>query len=229
MEAFKSIEQSYFGFKGKMEFLRLLKNPNDTRAIFRMSDAFTKASPPAMIDTFMKRAYDDARFERAYQEKYWPYMPSFDELQAMAPGSFGQEIALFIERWGLDKDIFPEPKFASRPDYLRSRVYQSHDAWHVLTGYTPSIEDELALQAFSVGQHKQPISLLIVSGGLLHILDTHPEQGLEALSAVTTGFERGKRAKNLLVHDVLERLNDPLDRVRKDLNIEERKVQSCES
>lgn len=220
MEAFKSIGQSYFNFKGKMEFLRLLKNPNDTQAIFRMSDAFTKATPDDMVERFMKRAYEDERLERAYQEQYWPDVASYEKLQLMPERSFGRELATFIERWSLDKDIFPAPQFASRPDYLRSRVYQAHDAWHVLTGYTPSVIDELALQAFSVGQHKQAISLLLVSGGLLHILDTSPEMATEALDAIIVGYERGKRSKNLLVHPVLERLEDPLDVVRSDLNIE---------
>jgi ubiquinone biosynthesis protein Coq4 len=147
-------------------------------------------------------------------------MPSIAQLKAMPDASFGNEFAKFFEKWNLDPDFYPEPKLNTPSDYLLSRVYQAHDAWHVLTGYTPSVTDELALQAFGVAQYQQPISTLIITGGLLHLLNKDPESGVEALAAVTRGYERGKKAMNLFTTPVLERFADPIDDVRRDLNIE---------
>lgn len=219
MGVLKMIERKYLGLKGRMYFLRLVKNPNNTHAIIRMSDALKKSTPPELIAQFMEKAYDDPKLDEAFQQKYWPYMPAFDELKKMPVGTFGNEFAQFITKWNLDKDIFPRPNFSTKSDYLLSRIYQAHDAWHVLTGYNPVIEDELALQAFGVGQYKQPISLLIISGGLLHILEKSPARAMEALSAISSGFERGKQAHNLLTSPLIERFADPIEEVRRDLGI----------
>ncbi len=217
MEALKFMERKYYGWKGRLNFLRIVRDPNDTPAVLRMNAALQKSTSPEVVMRFMERAYADPKLEAAFAANYWPALPEFPVLEAMAPGTFGRALADFINKWNLDKDLFPPPNFSSRPDYLLSRVYQAHDAWHVLTGYDPVVEDELALQAFGVGQYKQPLSLLLVSGGLLHILDTMPERAEDALAAVAKGFERGRRAKNLLTEPVLERMGDPLECVRREL------------
>lgn len=219
MEALKNIERKYLRMKGRVDFLRLIKNPSNTENIIRMGESLRKGAPPEQVKMFMEKIYDNPQLENAFQEKYWPHMPTFTEMEQMPEGSFGHEFTLFIKKWNLDKDVFPVANFDRREEYLTSRIYQAHDAWHVLTGYTPNVSDELALQAFGVGQYKQPISMLIISGGFIHILETEPERCDEVLATVTEGFTRGKAAKNLLTERVLERLADPIEEVRRDLGI----------
>jgi len=184
-----------------------------------MNESLRKSSTPEQIAQLMDVAYQDPVLCDAYERRYWPQIPGFHELWAMPDESFGRQYADFILRYNLDVDVFPQPVFSSRPEYLLSRIYQAHDAWHVLTGYTPAIEDELALQAFGAGQYHQPISVLIVAGGLMHILKCDPEKGEAALRAVSLGYERGRLARNLLTHPVLERMAEPLDLVRSDLGL----------
>ena len=219
MEALNILKRKYFSLKSRMKFLKVVKDPANTTAIFEMNAALRKSLTPEVLEKMMDKAFADPVMQKAYEEKYWPHVPSFEELEQLPDGSFGKELANFIVRWNLDKDFYPAPKLGTRSDYLLSRYYQAHDSWHVLTGYTPALEDELALQAFGIGQYEQPISLVIISGGFLHLLNADPEKGAAALRLVAEGFQKGKSAKNFLTHPVLERLHEPLDQVRKDLNI----------
>jgi ubiquinone biosynthesis protein Coq4 len=220
MEALKRIERSYYKYRGQAKFLGLVKNPQDTQSIFEMNNYVKLSQPPEQIARLMSKVYSNPLMQQAYEEKYWPEMPTMQELKSMPEGSFGKEFANFFEKWNLDLEFYPEPHLDTPQDYLLSRVYQAHDAWHVLTGYTPGIADELALQAFGVAQYEQPISTLIITGGLMHFLQNDPESAVEALAKITKGYERGKKAANLLTSPVLERFAEPLDVVRRDLNIE---------
>lgn len=219
MGALNLVERKFFELKGRMGFWKLIRNPGDTPTIFQMNQDLKRGSPPERIAKLMEIAYRDERLEEAFNRQYWPEVPPFEVMERMPEGSFGRAYADFLKLYKLDRDLFPKPNFKSRPDYLLSRVYQAHDFWHVLTGYSSEIKDELALQAFGVGQYRQPISLLIISGGLIHILGKEPERAEEILTSICDGFERGKRAKHLLAEPVLERLMDPLEEVRRDLGL----------
>lgn len=219
MAALQMLKRRYFELRGKADFLRLVRDPSSTDVIFAMTESLRKATPPEQFTRYMEIAYRDPRMEAAYQRKYWPKLPARDELRAMPPASFGHELAIFADRWNLDFDLFPEPKLENKSDYILSRMYHAHDAWHVLTGYDTSVPDELALQAFGVAQNKLSLGLLLVTGGLLHILNNDPERGERALGLIVEGYARGQAARQLLIEPVFERLEEPLEKVRADLGL----------
>jgi ubiquinone biosynthesis protein COQ4 len=45
------------------------------------------------------------------------------------------------------------------------RIRQTHDLWHVLTGYTPDVVGEVLLQAFTYAQLRAPSALAIALMG----------------------------------------------------------------
>lgn len=222
MEAVHSLGQKYYNLIGSINFLRFVKNPNDTRRIFEMNVAFKKATPPATIEVFMEKLYEDSRLIEMFNQQYWPKIPSIVELETYSDGSFGKELAIFLKKWNLDTDLFPKTDLSNRSEYALSRVYQAHDAWHVITGYDPILEDELALQAFGIGQYGQPTGLLIIAGAMLNLLQTKPFSTPLIMELISEGYQRGKSAKNLLCEPLFERLKDPIEEVRRDLNIEQR-------
>ena len=217
--ALQFVETRYHAAKSWYSFFRFVKNPESTEQIFSMAQEFKKASTHETVDKMISKVYADPDFQSAYDKKYFPRMPSIEELQAMPENSLGQSFYQFIMNWNLDINLFPSEDASDRSQYFLSRIYQSHDVWHVLTNYGTSLEDELALQAFTVGQNRQPLSLLLVSGGLIHLLQKDAEKSYQYLTAITDGFHRGSQAKNLLIHPLIERMRDPLEQVRRDLNI----------
>lgn len=92
-----------------------------------------------------------------------------DALAALPDGTLGREYARFLT----DNGITPEP-FEKLPDvgderaaFVMLRLRQSHDLWHVMTGYAPDVRGELLLQAFTYAQTGAPSALLIAVFGWL--------------------------------------------------------------
>jgi ubiquinone biosynthesis protein Coq4 len=214
-----ALQRKYFEFRGLIDFAKFVRDPLDTERIFKMNLHLQKSASAELIDKMLANIFNDPQMEADFQCGYWPNMPTFEECEKMPEGSFGREYANFVDRWNLDKDLFPKPILDERQTYLLSRVYQAHDAWHVLTGYTTSLEDEMALQAFGVAQYRQPLSLLIMSGGVIHLLKTRPEKAEPLLEKISEGFRRGKKAGSLLTARILEKMERPLEEVRSELGL----------
>lgn len=214
-----SLIHNYNQLKGKYHFLKFAKNPYDTSEIFKMTESFQKATTKENINLLLSPLLEIKEIQQAYDNKYWPKLPKLSDLKHYPRNSFGYQAYQFFMRFNLNPDLFPEPDFSTPQTYITSRIYQAHDYWHVLTDYDTSLESELALQAFGVGQYKQPLSLTIIIGGLIHILEKSPEKSYSLLDKISEGFERGKNAVNLLAHPLIERLDEPLLQIQTDFNI----------
>ncbi|MCA9588613.1 MAG: hypothetical protein KC657_25025 [Myxococcales bacterium] len=112
-------------------------------------------------------------------------------LTRLPDGTLGREYARFLA----DNGISPAP-FATPPDvgsegaaWVMMRFRQSHDIWHVLTGYAPDVEGELLLQAFTFAQAKAPASAFLVLFGTLRYAWRFPRGYFRRLARA---YRRGK-------------------------------------
>ena len=93
----------------------------------------------------------------------------FAALEALPDGTLGREYVRFLRANGITPDAFKpitgdvDPRAA----YLAQRMRQTHDLWHVITGYTPDVPGEIQLQAFTFAQLHAPSALLITILGTL--------------------------------------------------------------
>ena len=124
----------------------------------------------------------------------WPF--SFDDLKAMDEDSLGFNLYCFLDSRGFN--------------YLPK--YEVHDAYHTLLGYGTTSIEELKLQAFMWGNNNSTFA-----GRVLFII------GLILFPTKYKLFKveiiRGKKAKSLKEHDVIEMINKPLLNLRKELCI----------
>ena len=206
--------------KAKYHFVKFIKNPTDTHSIFKMAKSFQYATPEEMVMHVMKPALSGNLLQSDFENRVWYKHPKMAELKKYPEGSFGRETALFFEKHNLDENLFPKADFGNIVDYVTSRIYQTHDFWHVLTGYSVELEDELALQSFAIGQYQQPISLTIIAGGIIHILQKHPERTIDIMNSLTKGYERGQKAKFLLDINIFDYLDKQLKDVRREFNLD---------
>jgi len=200
--------------KGQWQFIKFINNPLDTKGIFKMTRSFQNSAPPEMIDRVLSPAVKNSGLPQDFEDHRWYHIPKMKDLAQYPEGTFGYEAAAFFKKNNLDENLFPKADFSSFPAYVTSRVYQSHDFWHILTGYSIELIDELALQAFAVGQYRQPLSLLIIAGGIIHILQKHPEKSAEIMNALFEGYLRGQQAEFLIDKNIFEWLDKPLEEVR---------------
>jgi ubiquinone biosynthesis protein COQ4 len=139
----------------------------------------------------------------------------FEALRRLPDGTLGREYVRFLD----DNGIGPEP-FETLPDigdpraaWLVLRMRQTHDLWHVLTGYRPDVEGEVLLQAFTYAQVRAPSALLIVVFGSLRLLS----RGLGYLRALRHAFARGRATRFLATFRWEEHWDRPLAVLREEL------------
>jgi ubiquinone biosynthesis protein COQ4 len=91
----------------------------------------------------------------------------FDALRKMPDGTLGREYVRFLDDNGITPDAFEElPSVGDeRLAFIMLRMRQTHDLWHVLTGYTPDVAGEIRLQAFTFAQTNAPSALVLTLFG----------------------------------------------------------------
>ena len=73
-------------------------------------------------------------------------------LRALPTGTLGREYALMMDRNGLDPASIPSLPDDDEGKYVRAHLYETHDLWHVVTGFGTDVPGELGLQAFYQAQ-----------------------------------------------------------------------------
>lgn len=193
----------------------LLKNPDDTSQVFVLGLVTGRITLPHLLTRI---AFSD---EGARLLRDRPTIDSqhvdYAMLRGLPNGTLGREYVRFLDEHKLDPDLFqPPPGLPEIPSYIAQRLRQTHDIWHVLTGYYPDVPGEVALQAFTFAQTHAALSFLIAVSGALRWSLSHPQ----ILARTIDGYRRGKRAKFLPVLRLEEMWSLPLEEVRRSLGIE---------
>lgn len=192
----------------------LLRDPDDTQQVFLMYLAMNAGYFPSFLARF---AADPSGAELLRDR---PGIDSkqvdYPALRALPDGTLGREYVRFLDANKLDPDLFqPPPGLPAVPAYLVQRMRQTHDLWHVLTGYTPDVPGEVALQAFTFAQVRTPGPALLVLAGTLRWSLRHPTLALDSWR----GFRRGRDADFLAPVRWEELWALPLEQVRAKLHL----------
>jgi ubiquinone biosynthesis protein COQ4 len=120
----------------------------------------------------------------------------FDALERLPDGTLGREYVRFLTTNGITPEAFESvPDLGDpRAAYVMLRIRQTHDLWHVLTGYTPDVRGEILLQAFTYAQLRSPSAFLITLFGSLRWAVGWRGQ----LAQLRTAYRRGKRTQFLV-------------------------------
>ena len=124
---------------------------------------------------------------------------NLEELRQLPEGTLGRELAYFFDNNGFE------------PLNSGDWIQRTHDVWHVITGLSPSKDDEFILQAFTRSQVFRPSSAILVLAGLL----THKCNLQEIIKVIKSG----KMAKKLIDWDVESDWATPLTEVREKLGV----------
>lgn len=196
---------------------RLLNNPQDTRQVFVLGVALNAGRFPG----FMARFIAEPGGIELLTDK--PAIDSravdFAALAALPPDTLGGAFARHLKENNLDPDLFQAPPgLPESVAYVAQRVRQTHDLWHVLTGYATDVPGELALQAFYYGLIGLPSSFLISLFGTLRYARKFRQTSL--FRTVHKGYQRGRQAAFLPTIRWEDYWQQPLAEVRRRVRIE---------
>jgi ubiquinone biosynthesis protein COQ4 len=181
-------------FLGGLRALRRLRaNPGDTEQALAAAVLLNAGRFPAILAGFEASA-EGREVLRA--------RPALDcehvDLAALArlpAGTLGQAYSAFLTSRNLTPEVFVPPRDVRDENvrYLSQRMRQTHDLWHVLTGYDTDVLGEIELQAFMYAQLGTPFSLLVAVLGMSR---ARPRT-LSLPRRVWNAYARGKRAEQL--------------------------------
>jgi ubiquinone biosynthesis protein COQ4 len=146
-----------------------------------------------------------------------------DALLRLPEGTLGHEFAAHMKAHDLDPAAIPTLEAKSAGEYVFAHYYETHDVWHVLTGFATDKAGELGLQAFYLGQGGPArLSAMILSAGFLELLLKQDEWGDRdaRLSQIARGYAMGKRAKPLFGARWAELWEVPLVELRRRFGID---------
>ncbi len=188
----------------------LARDPSRLDRVFDLGEALNAARIPEVLD----RIQAEPAGRRLFDER--PYIDSahvdFAALAALPDGTLGREYTRFLDSNGISPDAFTPPSTVKdeRIAYVMMRIRQTHDLWHVLTGYTPDVAGEVLLQAFTFAQLRAPSALAITIVGTLKHGRKAPRFGRR----LVTAFRRGKKTKKLATFYWEDHWAEPLSDLR---------------
>ena len=98
--------------------------------------------------------------------------------------------------------------------YAVLRGFQIHDFLHVLTGYAPSPQGEIALQAFCLAQLQFPYFAMWMSTVTAQMTYLNPQTIVPLMDAISAGWSHGRATPQLQLHRWEQDLKRPLEDVR---------------
>ena len=103
--------------------------------------------------------------------------------------------------------------------WMARRYRDTHDLFHVLTGYKTDTLGEVAMLAFSYAQQRLPSWGILLLIGMIKV-KFHPLK----IAAIIEGYYRGKKANWILGEKFDEMIFEDLDQCKKRLNISDAKI-----
>lgn len=154
-------------------------------------------------------------------ERYMAPVHDLTALLRYPPESLGYCYAMQMQARGLRAEALYEGlSIDSDASYVEARLSQTHDIWHIVTGFDTTIADEIGLQAFHLPQFPYPLAVTLLSSSLMSTLLFSPEDLPTLLEAIRQGWEMGRSAKPLFAQKWEEAWEKPLAQWRTELGIQ---------
>jgi len=200
---------------------RLLSDKEDTGQVFAImralnGDANVK-NYHQLLDTAQggRLAYERVELAPRLMDDVW--------LDSFAAGTVGAAYRDFVRSENISAEglaqISRERGQAEDPHpyaWFGRRIRDSHDIWHILSGYHRDGLGEACLVAFSYAQTRALGWALIATGAAWRALKAGSRPHARA---IWQGYQRGKAARWLPGEDFTALMSEPLDAARKRLNI----------
>ena len=196
----------------------MLRSPESTESVFDIEDGLRNIEG---TQTLLEHVNKSTGVAEMIAERYLAPAADIDALDRYPEGSLGKAYARHLLDHGFDPDYFRKIDVVDDIDYVLMRVRQTHDIWHVITGFGTDRVGELGLKAVELAQLRRPMAAVITTGGVLRYLFKDPDNLGLVLWAIAHGYRLGCRAKSLLAQKWEEHWDRPVAQWRAQLNITE--------
>jgi ubiquinone biosynthesis protein Coq4 len=223
-------------------FPNRIKNPfRVARAVWRVTKDLSRTEDAAIVqiafaqsrrfarfaqwDKVAERLSHDPRIRTVLEDR--PRLGWIDTaaLSALPEGSLGKAFADHLARKGLSPNLV-EPLPADDPgSFVLAHFGETHDIWHLVTGYGMDEPGEAALIGFYAAQFGQAPHFALLLGFLfLNTAFYRPSDFQQRMEALALGWEAGKTADSLFGRDWASQWSTPLREVRESLGLRQQPI-----
>jgi ubiquinone biosynthesis protein COQ4 len=200
----------------------LLRNPDDTALVFEIIEALSGKTRTRVFDRF--RHSESGRRLLDARPNLLALLTNREQLLALPAGSLGHSYGEFMNREQISADGLVDASenwlrddLPAERRFFADRLRDTHDLWHVVTGYGRDLIGEASLLAFTYAQTRNPGIGFIVAVAYFKARGINSP----ARQLLREGYRRGKRAAWLPGVEWEQLLAQPLARVREQLNVGE--------
>lgn len=195
--------------------VRLVKDPSRLDEVFAIADQLQQTEA---IDRIVEHVRRDPVGALALIEH--PRVAiDLPRLRRLPAGSFGHAVATFFDDNGLDPASLPRTAATDPRSFVRAHLYETHDLWHVVTGFGSDVPGELGLQAFYLAQFPARLAAVLIGLMFFNTFLYRFDEKDARMDEIVRGWQLGKAARPLFG----VRWNDlwelPLDEVRARLSL----------
>lgn len=187
-----------------------------------------------VVEAYTEQLMDNEDFAAFVDRGYYAEPLDLDELAEMDEGSLGRIYRDWIIDNGLTaqiamnyrdfhKMLADSGSLDGMPEQLQYAVlrgFQLHDFLHVLSGYDPSPQGEIALQAFSLAQLQFPYFAMWMSTSTTQMTYLRPQSIVPLMDAISDGWQYGRRTPQISLHTWEDELERPLQEIREEWGIQ---------
>jgi ubiquinone biosynthesis protein Coq4 len=210
-------------FALQLDLLKTLKgavilalDPSRADATPDIEDGMIKLKATQVAIDYLKTLPGDVEM---INTRYLAPPPDLEKLAQLPPGSLGRCFAEYMQQTGFDPNYYRALPITDDVNYVLTRLRQTHDLWHLVTGLGSSVNGELGLQAFCLAQTRLPLPVLLIAGGLLRTLLNAPTEMGDLLEQIAIGYRMGAKAKPFFAQRWEDAWDKPLTEWRQELGV----------
>ena len=209
----------YRPLRAVRNFQALIKDKEDTSLVFKIFESLpSKGFLPRVRELSLS---DHGAMLRANEPRLPEILDDHTALRRTPKGSLAHAYCDFMEAEGLsaaglvaEAERLGRPKYPDLVQWFMERSRDTHDLFHILTGYGRDALGEACVLLFTHGQAPSQGHLLIGYAGAANIKKTLKGSKAPVMGAVRQAQRTGKGAPPLIAQPIRELLAQPLDDVR---------------
>lgn len=204
-------------FRAVRALVRVTMDPTNLDEVFVLADLSEESE---QLDKLIEALRADRRFEAALRDR--PRLGAVDmrALRQMPEGSVGRAYASFMDVRGLQHEDLQMVDSQGDLGWVRNHLRETHDLWHVATGFHTDVAGELGLQAFYLSQFQGPLPVLLLTVGFANTMLKGMDDVDRRMRAIVRGWLLGRRAGPLFGMRWAERWEQPIDEFRAELGLD---------
>jgi len=172
---------------------RVVRDTDKLDDVIMIADSI---SDPVSFGEIVEHVRRDPQGARALVER--PRIElDLPRLRTLPDHTFGRAVARFFDDRGLDPSALPRRPAHDDHTYLRAHLYETHDLWHVATGFESDVAGEVGLQAFYLAQMPANLAPILLGLVFLNTFLYRFDDRARRMDEMTRGWMLGRAARPL--------------------------------